>query len=94
MRHEGAQLNYAALLGVLAAVTFTLPLLALLAESLGLHRNAGVAVSLSIAALAAAVWYFRASRVRSQQAQRGAGGGARLTDGPSAGATKEDDARL
>jgi hypothetical protein len=87
-------MNYAALLGVLAAVTFTLPLLALLAESLGLHRNAGVTVSLLIAVLAAAVWYIRSSRVRSQQAQRGASAGARLTDGPSVGATEEDNARL
>lgn len=88
-------MNYAALLGVLAAVTFTLPLLALLAESLGLHRNAGVAVSLLIAVLAAAVWYVRSSSGRSRQGQRAPAAGATLTDGgPLPGATKEDDAGL
>jgi len=52
--------NYAALLGLLAAVTFTLPLLARLAESLGLHRSAGVAVSLAIAVIVALGWFVRA----------------------------------
>lgn len=52
--------NYAALLGVLAAVTFTLPLLARLAETLGLHRSTGVAVGLALAACVALGWYVRA----------------------------------
>ncbi len=53
-------MNYAALLGLLAAVTFTLPLLARLAESLGLHRVTGVAVSLAIAVAVTLGWFVRA----------------------------------
>ncbi len=52
--------NYAALLGLLVAVTFSLPMLARLAEYLGLHRDAGVAVSLAIAVVAALGWFARA----------------------------------
>ena len=46
------------------AVTFSLPLVARLAESLGLHRNMGVAVSLILALLAAAAWYVKSVRDR------------------------------
>jgi len=62
--------NYAALLGVIAAATFTLPLLARLAESLGLHRSTGVVVSLAIAVAVALGWYVRARSA----ARRRAGG--------------------
>lgn len=55
-------MNYAALLGVIAAAAFTLPGLALLAEALGLHRNAGVATSLGVALLTAVWWFVRARR--------------------------------
>lgn len=55
-------MNYAALLGVVAAAAFTLPLLAHAAQLLGLPRVAGVAVSLATALLAAGVWYWRARR--------------------------------
>ncbi len=55
-------MNYAALLGVIAAAAFTLPGVALLAEGLGLHRNAGVAASLGVAALTAVGWFLRARR--------------------------------
>ncbi len=61
-------MNYAALLGLLAAVTFALPMLARLAESLGLHRGAGVAVSLAIAAVAALGWYVRARAAARRRA--------------------------
>lgn len=63
-------MNYAALLGVIAAATFTLPLLARLAVSLGLHRGTGVAVSLAIAVAVALWWYVRARSA----ARRRAGG--------------------
>lgn len=63
-------MNYAALLGVVAAVAFMLPLLARLAELLGLHRNLGVGVSLIIAAGAAAVWYVKSVRSRSVAQRR------------------------
>lgn len=62
-------MNYAALLGVIAAAAFTLPGLALLAESLGLHRNAGVATSLGVALLVAAGWFIRARRANRVAAQ-------------------------
>lgn len=55
-------MNYAALLGVIAAAAFTLPGLALLAEALGLHRSAGVATSLGVALLTALGWFVRARR--------------------------------
>lgn len=55
-------MNYAALLGVIAAAAFTLPGVALLAESLGLHRSAGVAASMGVALLTAAGWFVRARR--------------------------------
>ncbi len=55
-------MNYAALLGVIAAAAFTLPLLAHGAQRLGLPRAAGVAVSLATALLAAGFWYWRARR--------------------------------
>lgn len=65
-------MNYAALLGVIAAAAFTLPLLAHAAQMLGLPRVAGVAVSLAAALLAAGVWYWRARRaVRADRARRG-----------------------
>lgn len=65
-------MNYAALLGVLAAATFTLPLLARLAESLGLPRGAGVAVSLAIAITFSLGWYARArSAARAAARRRG-----------------------
>jgi len=67
---EDAAVNYAALLGVLAAATFTLPLLARLAESLGLPRGAGVAVSLVVAVAVSLGWYARARAA----ARRRAGG--------------------
>ena len=63
-------MNYAALLGVLAAATFTLPLLARLAESLGLPRGAGVGVSLVVAVAVSLGWYARARAA----ARRRAGG--------------------
>ncbi|MFO7544923.1 MAG: hypothetical protein R6W77_05450 [Trueperaceae bacterium] len=66
-------MNYAALLGVIAAAAFTLPLLAHAAQMLGLPRVAGVAVSLAAALLAAGVWYWRARRaVRAARARRAA----------------------
>ncbi len=94
-------MNYAALLGLLAAATFTLPLLARLAEMLGLHRNAGVAASLVVATLAAAAWYVKASQVRARPAERragtdrrGAAGGSRVDGGSSIGPVEEDDAGI
>lgn len=62
-------MNYAALLGVIAAAAFTLPGLALLAEALGLHRNAGVATSLGVALLVAAGWFMRARRANRTAAR-------------------------
>lgn len=87
-------MNYAALLGVLAAVTFTLPLIASLAEMLGLHRSAGVATSLGIAALAAVIWYLKASgRGMSRAAsRRGSRPDGRVNG--AARAAEEDDAGL
>ncbi len=64
-------MNYAALLGVIAAAAFTLPGVALLAEGLGLHRSAGVAASLGLALLTAVGWFFRArSAGRSSDRER------------------------
>ena len=88
-------MNYAALLGVLAAATFTLPLLARLAEALGLHRNAGVAVSLLVAGLTVVGWYVRASRVRARPTERADGAHAgRLGSGLVLEPPEEDDAGL
>lgn len=86
-------MNYAALLGVLTAVTFTLPLVALLAEALGLHRNMGVAVSLLLALLAAAYWYVKSVRSKSA-ASRQDGEGGRVTGGSSYEPPKEKGAGL
>lgn len=63
-------MNYAALLGVLTAVTFSLPLVARLAEALGLHRNMGVAVSLLLAVLTAGTWYVKSDRTRGAKVKR------------------------
>lgn len=64
----GTVLNYAALLGLLVAVTFALPMLARLAVSLGLHRDAGVVVSLAVALLAALGWFARARAAARKRA--------------------------
>ncbi|HRP47708.1 MAG TPA: hypothetical protein PLT07_09185 [Trueperaceae bacterium] len=85
-------MNYAALLGVLTAVTFTLPLVARLAGALGLHRNMGVAVSLLLAVLTAGAWYVKSVRERSPL-RRGAEGG-KLLEGPPDEPPKEHDASL
>lgn len=85
-------MNYAALLGVVIAVTFTLPLVARLAESLGLPRGMGVVVSLALALVAAAVWYVRSLRVRGGAAKRHSPGGGKLTGGSSYEPKKESDA--
>ena len=85
-------MNFAALLGVLTAVTFTLPLVAKLAESLGLHRNAGVAVSLLLACVAAAAWYVKSVRARSAAPARRPAPSGRVVEGPADGAEKEHDA--
>ncbi len=61
-------MNYAALLGLLVAVTFGLPMLARLAASLGLHRDAGVAISLAVALLAALGWFARARAAARRRA--------------------------
>ena len=87
-------MNYAALLGVLVAVTFCLPLVARLAESLGLHRNMGVAVSLLLAMIGAAAWYVRAVRFRAAASQRRPGLGGKVGAGPSEEPTKEHDASV
>lgn len=87
-------MNYAALLGVLVAVTFSLPLVARLAESLGLHRNMGVAVSLILALLAAAAWYVKSVRVRGSTYQRRKVQGGRVVEGSSTEPTKEHDASV
>ena len=64
-------MNYAALLGIVAAAAFMLPLLARLAELQGLHRNLGVAVSLMIAVVTAGIWYVRSVRSRAAAKRRG-----------------------
>jgi hypothetical protein len=87
-------MNYAALLGVLTAVTFTLPLVARLAGALGLHRNMGVAVSLLLAVLAAAAWYVKSVRERGASPLRRAAEGGRLLEGPPDEPPKEHDASL
>lgn len=87
-------MNYAALLGVIAAATFSLPLLARLAESLGLPRSMGVGVSLLIAALAAGAWYVRAKHARGRTTRQDAASGGKLTEGPQEGPSEEDDAGL
>lgn len=77
---QGHEVNYAALLGVVAAGAFTLPLLARLAELLGLHRNLGVGVSLMIAAATAAAWYVKSVRGRSAALRRAARARSRMTE--------------
>lgn len=83
-------MNYAALLGVVAAVAFTLPLLARLAEVLGLHRNLGVAVSLIIAAVAAAAWYVKSVRSRSVALRRAARAKGRMSEAMGEPAEERD----
>lgn len=85
-------MNYAALLGVITAVTFTLPLVARLAEMLGLPRSSGVVVSLGLALVAAGVWYVRSMRVRGGTAPRRSPDGGKLTGGSSYEPPKESDA--
>ncbi|MFA5550781.1 MAG: hypothetical protein WDA03_04110 [Trueperaceae bacterium] len=85
-------MNFAALLGVLAAVTFTLPLVAKLAESLGLHRNTGVAVSLLLACVAAGAWYVKSVRARGAAPTRRRAPSGRVEQGPAEGVEKEHDA--
>ncbi len=87
-------MNFAALLGVLAAVTFSLPLVARLAESLGLHRNAGVAVSLLLALAAAGAWYVRSVGARAATPLRGRAGSGRMDEDPEDGSKKEHDASV
>ena len=87
-------MNYAALLGVLVAVTFCLPLVARLAESLGLHRSMGVAVSLLLAVLGAAAWYVRAVRFRSAGSQRRPAGGGKVGADSLEEPKKEHDASV
>lgn len=64
-------MNYAALLGLLAAATFTLPLLVHLAQAVGLPRTVGVALSLLIAAAVASGWYLRARAAARRRAGDG-----------------------
>lgn|GEM_PF-2275302 len=79
-------MNYVALLAVLAATSFVLPLLVQGCELLGLQRGASVAVSLVLAAGWLAFWVIRAFRLaapprarearRAPRARRGAPGAA------------------
>ena len=55
-------MNYVALLAVLAAASFVLPLLVQGGEQLGLQRDTSVAVSLVLAAGWLALWVVRALR--------------------------------
>ena len=87
-------MNFAALLGVLAAVTFSLPLVARLAESLGLHRNAGVAVSLLLAGVAAGAWYVKSVRARASIPLRGRVRSGRVGTDFEGGTKKEHDASV
>ena len=54
MRRE--PVNYAALLGVIAAASFAAPLIADLGVTLGLSEAASPSVSLAVAALIVAAW--------------------------------------
>ena len=85
-------MNYAALLGVITAVTFTLPLVARLSEMLGLPRSTGVVVSLLFGLLAAGAWYVRSMRVRGAPAPRRPREGGKMPGGPPYGPPKESDA--
>ncbi len=77
-------MNYVALLAVLAATSFVLPLLVQGCEVLGLQRGVSVAVSLVLAAGWLAFWVVRAVRLaarpraretrRASSARRGAAG--------------------
>lgn len=92
---KGAAVNYAALLGVVAAVAFTLPLLARLAVSLGLPRDLGVAVSLLIAVIAAGIWYVRSVKARSLPSETlPVSGGGKIAGDSAGGDVEEEDASL
>ncbi len=54
--------NYAALLGVIAAAAFAVPLLAAAGSALGLPRGTGFVVSLIAASLLTVYWWVRARR--------------------------------
>lgn len=85
-------MNYAALLGVIAAAAFTLPLVARLAVSLGLPRATGVAVSLLTAVLAAAIWYVKARRAAAKPRVETPAGRVKLLREPSLLSVEEENA--
>ncbi len=65
-------MNYVALLAVLAATSFVLPLLVQGCELLGLQRSTSVAVSLVLAALWLVLWVVRALRLAAGPSRRAA----------------------
>jgi len=54
--------NYAALLGVVTAVAFAVPLAAAAVTALGLPRGTGFTATMLLAALFVAYWFVRARR--------------------------------
>lgn len=65
-------MNYAALLGVIAAAAFAVPLLAAAGAALGLPRGTGFVVSLLAAVALTSYWWVRARRELLEQEGRSA----------------------
>lgn len=65
-----ASVNYAALLGVIAAAAFAVPLLAAAGAALGLPRGTGFVVSLLAAVALTSYWWVRARGELAEQERR------------------------
>lgn len=83
----GSGVNYVALLAVLAATSFVLPLLVQSCELLGLQRGASVAVSLVLAAGWLAFWVARALKLAARPRPREARRASRGRSGAAGAAT-------